>query len=293
MEFIILDLEWNNGYAKPFGKPINEIIEIGALRVDENLQIQDGFKQLVTPVLTGKLSGRVKQLTHISNEDLQQEGISFSRAIARFINWLGEGEKIFLTWSNTDIYILSEAFAYYEKDPQIFFMTNYLDAQKYCQSCFDDPQNQNQISLLNAANQLEIPLDEDSLHRALADCVLTAKCFIKCYQAEKIKPFIHVCDQIFFEKLLFKPFYVNDLAVVQPTLQQDVQLCPCCKIRMKRIVNFEFINNCFRAVYQCGHCSQKYHVTYRFKQQYDRLDIKKRTVPAKRARAAVVKKKPV
>ena len=40
MNFIIFDLEWNNAYNYKLKRGMNEIIEIGAVKLDENLKIQ-------------------------------------------------------------------------------------------------------------------------------------------------------------------------------------------------------------------------------------------------------------
>ena len=49
MDFIIMDLEWNNTYARKTKGFINEIIEIGAVKLDENLNFKDKFSCLVRP----------------------------------------------------------------------------------------------------------------------------------------------------------------------------------------------------------------------------------------------------
>lgn len=290
MEYIVLDLEWNNGYCKQLGKPINEIIEIGALRVDDALNLCDSFKQLVTPELTKKLSGRVKKLTHITNEDVKNEGIPFLEAIDLLVKWVGTGETVFMTWSNTDLYILAETFQYYQQDSKIDFIHKYMDVQKYCQSFFTDLTDNNQISLLNAAIKLDVARDESALHRALADCELTAKCFIKCYDAQKLKGYIHVCDTQFFEKLMFKPYYITDPASVSVDLKGGTACCPSCQRPMRRISGVELVNNSFRTAYICKACGQKFYLVCRLKQQYDRVDIKKRIMPLKRAKTVSVQK---
>ena len=47
MNFIIFDLEWNNAYNYKLKHGMNEIIEIGAVKLDENLDVVDTFKQLI------------------------------------------------------------------------------------------------------------------------------------------------------------------------------------------------------------------------------------------------------
>ena len=49
MDFIIMDLEWNNTYARKTKGFINEIIEIGAVKLDENLNFKDKFSCLIKP----------------------------------------------------------------------------------------------------------------------------------------------------------------------------------------------------------------------------------------------------
>lgn len=44
---------------------MNEIIEIGAVMLDERLQIVDTFKQLILPKVPKRLTGRFKDLSHI------------------------------------------------------------------------------------------------------------------------------------------------------------------------------------------------------------------------------------
>ena len=59
MDFIIMDLEWNNTYARKTKGFINEIIEIGAVKLDENLNFKDKFSCLVRPQIGKKLRGSV------------------------------------------------------------------------------------------------------------------------------------------------------------------------------------------------------------------------------------------
>ena len=55
MNFIIFDLEWNNAYNYKLKRGMNEIIEIGAVKLDENLDVVDTFKQLIKPQLSRKI----------------------------------------------------------------------------------------------------------------------------------------------------------------------------------------------------------------------------------------------
>lgn len=52
MNYIIFDLEWNNAYSYAKKGFMNEIIEIGAVKLNERLEIVDTFKQLILPKIT-------------------------------------------------------------------------------------------------------------------------------------------------------------------------------------------------------------------------------------------------
>ena len=56
MNYIIFDFEWNNAFNYAIKKSINEIIEIGAVKLDRNLNIVDTFKQLIKPKVSRKIS---------------------------------------------------------------------------------------------------------------------------------------------------------------------------------------------------------------------------------------------
>lgn len=83
MFYVIMDLEWNNSYNKYKKCFVNEILEIGAVMVDEELEVIDTFSVIIRSQLIKKLSGRVKNLTHISNEAMSS-GVSFQRAVTDF-----------------------------------------------------------------------------------------------------------------------------------------------------------------------------------------------------------------
>ena len=49
-----------------------EMIQIGAVKGDENLRILDSFSQLIRPTHYVKLHPRIARITHISQEDLME-----------------------------------------------------------------------------------------------------------------------------------------------------------------------------------------------------------------------------
>ena len=83
VNYIIMDLEWNNSYMKSTQKFINEIIEIGAVKLDKELKEIDTFSELIKPVVSRKLRSRIKNLTHITNDDIKT-GRPFTKVISDF-----------------------------------------------------------------------------------------------------------------------------------------------------------------------------------------------------------------
>ena len=109
MEYIILDNEWNTSYKKINGKCFNELIEIGAVKLDSKLREISRFSVLIKSTFTKKLSSRFQRLTNITTEEMNSKGVTFSQAVALYSEWAGT-EAVTLTWSNSDLYVLLENF---------------------------------------------------------------------------------------------------------------------------------------------------------------------------------------
>lgn len=65
MRYIVFDLEWNQGYSskEESEKPLPfEIIEIGAVKLDENLNVIDSFHRIIKPVVYTELFKYTREL---------------------------------------------------------------------------------------------------------------------------------------------------------------------------------------------------------------------------------------
>lgn len=110
MNYIIFDLEWNQpaSWDTAVHEPIylsGEIIEIGAVKLNEQFQSIDELRLFVSPQYYSKMHKEVAALTGIHDKDLAEKGIPFPEAYAKFIEWCGE-EYAFMTWSLSDIPVL-------------------------------------------------------------------------------------------------------------------------------------------------------------------------------------------
>ena len=110
MNYIVFDLEWNQpaSWDTAIRDPIylsGEIIEIGAVKLNEQFQSVDELCLFVTPKYYPKMHKEVAALTGIHDKDLAAKGIPFPEAYAQFIEWCGE-EYAFMTWSMSDLPVL-------------------------------------------------------------------------------------------------------------------------------------------------------------------------------------------
>jgi len=129
-------MEWNQPLSaktairEPFHLK-GEIIQIGAVKLDERLRTLDTFKVMVSPCYYKKMNTRVAELTMISTGDLKY-GLPFKKAFEKFISWCGEDYCI-LTWGWDDIPMLEDNLAIHNMDksllPPYYNVQPIFDAQ--------------------------------------------------------------------------------------------------------------------------------------------------------------------
>ena len=280
MFYVIMDLEWNNSYNKYRKSFVNEILEIGAVMVNDELEVIDTFSVIIRSQLIKKLSGRVKNLTHITNEDMTS-GVSFQRAVSDFSKWIGSRNCIFMSWGNSDIRVLYDNYSMFCKTTGIPFLTQYLDLQKYCQSFIVSASNQ-QISLVNAAIEMGIDISDCKFHRALEDSLLGLRCLKKCFNRDHVLNQAVICDDAFYQKLLFKASYITNIN--NPKIDKSKLRCECdkCGAQMNRMSDWKSINQSFSALFYCKNCERLVRYVIRFKEYYDRIDVKTSVIEMKK-----------
>ncbi len=109
MQFIVLDLEWNQPPhpKRMVRKPValvGEVIQIGAAKLDEHLEVVDTFKAMVCPQYYTKMHKHVTRVTGLTDDDVIQ-GLPFPDAFENFAKWCGE-DCVILTWGPDDIPML-------------------------------------------------------------------------------------------------------------------------------------------------------------------------------------------
>lgn len=100
--YICLDLEATCWSQKGHGNK-NEIIEIGAVRINENGEKIDEFSEFVQPTLNPILSDFCMELTSIKQDDVDGAD-TFDIVIERFKKWINKDgdEYVLCSWGHYD-----------------------------------------------------------------------------------------------------------------------------------------------------------------------------------------------
>lgn len=119
MKYIVLDLEWNrpehrNRLVKTPIALHGEIIQIGAVMLNEELEEIGSFEAKVRPAFYKKVNRKIEELTGITDKDLEN-GLPFTEAANNFRNWCGD-DSVLLTWGPCDIQMLEENLIMHDMD---------------------------------------------------------------------------------------------------------------------------------------------------------------------------------
>lgn len=274
MQYIVIDLEWNGSYSKKAHGYFNEIIEVGAVKVNENMQILDEFRSAIKPVVSKKLSSIVTDLTNITAEELE-DGTTFAGMMRQLSRWMGTEPSVVLTWSTTDLLVLMENCRFFYGRQEIPFLQNYMDFQVYAQQRMGVDTAQ-QLGLARAGEMLGIPEDDMSLHRALDDSRLTAAILQKVYDADSFAAAIWQVDKEFYKRITFKTTIIKDLDDPRVKRSELCFNCPDCGQNMKRKGSWRFRSRAFCAEFACRRCEKKYTGRVQYRLKYEGVEVKKK-----------------
>ena len=174
MNYVVIDLEWNQAMssnAAVFNKlPIHlrgEIIEIGAVKLDENFRPAEEFTVDVKPVYFKRMHYKVKKLTGFDAERLSH-GIAFEDAFQQFRDWCGD-DVTFLTWGYDDQGIMEQNIIIHDLDWD--WIHEWINLQLIYNS--QTGGDKNQKSLATAMEHFDIEQTRTA-HDALGDAYNTA-----------------------------------------------------------------------------------------------------------------------
>lgn len=174
MNYIVFDLEWNQSNtgkesqceAMPF-----EIIEIGAIKLNSDLEPIGEFSRLIKPQVYHEMHHITSRLIHMRMEELNH-GKPFEQVMQNFLKWCGEEEYTFCTWGPLDLAELQKNMRFYDMEPLSDKPIAFLDVQKLFSIAFEDRKTRRTLEWV--ADYLQIEKDIP-FHRAFSDAYYTAK----------------------------------------------------------------------------------------------------------------------
>ncbi len=176
MNYIVLDLEWNQS---PYGKSGEqkslpfEILEIGAIKLDENREYVDRYEGIVRPQVYKELHFETQKIINTELSEYTKHGRIFSVVAREFLRWCGD-DVMFCTWGTLDLTELQRNMKYYGISYLLKGPIRYYDVQKLFSYAYEDRKTRRTLEY--AVELLRIPQTEP-FHRAVHDAFYTAKIF--------------------------------------------------------------------------------------------------------------------
>lgn len=187
--YIVFDLEWNQS---AHGKEASvedfpfEIIEIGAVKLDEQFHMIDEYHRLIRPQVYTKMHHVISEVTHMDMEELQRDGESFVTAGADFLKWCG-ADAVYCTWGSMDLTELQRNLAYFGMENPFPKPLLYYDVQKLYGLFLGEGAKP---SLDTAVAELGL-LTERPFHRAPDDAFYTGL-VLEQMKPEQILPYVSI-----------------------------------------------------------------------------------------------------
>lgn len=179
MQYIIIDLEWNQPmsydsavYKQVGDRLIFEMIQIGAVKLDEKLNVVDSISIPIRPVHYVRIHPRIRKMTQLGQEELA-DALTFLPAMEQFAAWCGEDYTL-LTWGCDDVSVLKQNMDFFNCQVKLPPLCDIQRLFSDVYKCKD------RKGLKAAMEMLNIEPDESrSFHNALNDAYYTALVFAK------------------------------------------------------------------------------------------------------------------
>lgn len=187
MHYVVIDLEWNqplshmsSAYRKVGDRLIFELIQIGAVKLDEKRRLVGSFSCLVTPEHYLKLHPRIRRITGITQEDLA-DAPRFLEALDEFVRWCGE-DCVLLTWGSDDVSVFQQNLDFFKAEHKL---PPFYDLQRLYVALLEDNKEKKGLQAALAHFGI-VPTDEHPFHNAVDDAYYTALVFQRFPDAQAV-----------------------------------------------------------------------------------------------------------
>ncbi|MEG0564920.1 MAG: 3'-5' exonuclease [Hungatella sp.] len=260
--YIVFDLEWNQS---PQGKDNSieelpfEIIEIGAVKLDENFQSISEFHKLVLPKVYQQMHYKISEVTHMNMAQLRLEGEEFREVVAEFMAWCGT-EFLFCTWGSMDVTELQRNMHYYQIPNPWALPLFYYDIQKLYALLHGETKMK--PSLDTAVEEMGIQ-ETRPFHRALDDAFYTGKIMqtmdFKAVEAYYSMDYYRLPqkreEEVYlkfptYSKYVSRSFFSKEEALADKMVT-DILCCHCGRMLKKTVRWFSFNQRAYFCLASC------------------------------------------
>ncbi len=293
MHYIVLDLEWNQPiswqspvYRKIGDRLIFEMIQIGAVKMGEDLRILDTLSLPIAPTHYLKIHPRIRRMTGLGAEELAGAP-AFREALEKFAAWCGEDYAL-LTWGCDDVSVLQQNIDFFEC--QDISLPPLCDIQKLFA---ETHQLKDRPSLKSAMELMQIEPEESmAFHNARNDAWYTALVFQTLPDPAAALGYAHAPKQLIHrhhparEKAGTEPFASLRAALESESVQKPV--CPRCGRNLS--LDGEYISQSPDKYLTIGKCRNhgKMLLRLNFRAEEGEVRMRRTIVPANHASIAYV-----
>lgn len=257
MDTVVLDLEFNNLQRVPRGGARlsvsqrrerimypNEIIQMGAVRLDEGFREKDRLDLAIKNVFYPDLNPYVAEMTGISQERLD-EGVSYAKAWSSLLSFCRGANLV--TWGIGDIFELIRN-GHLHKLTMEALGHEYLDLQEW----LGRQRSGNRTpSLKSALQEFDLQVNESKLHDGFYDALSTARVMEAAVATYgRPEPWIKATT-LFYSDCVYQPI----LSLKEIPDEEVSMQCPVCGEAINYDVSLMPEHAKIRCLYRCQTCN--------------------------------------
>ena len=175
MNYLVVDFEFTF-YKRPVGRPrafFAEIIEIGAVKLDENLDECGKLQNFVKPHFFPKHAKDAMDFCMITDADMKK-AITFPAMLEKMSTMYEAGNTLFVAWGDSDYKVLAEGCSRHKLENPVL-QADYLDLAEAYKLWRGE---ENTPGLKTAITEMEVTAD-GLAHTAFDDAYNTGKVLAK------------------------------------------------------------------------------------------------------------------